>query len=250
MHLIILFALTVIISGTGTATVLAEEKGARLHGTVETRAHAEVLAKWQGNSETTSKGKSDYSSQYVYNVESSGEGAGPNDAVAMNYSDIGDIFVILKNNAWHGGAVHKVELNSYGLDTEALAVASGDIIRLHNKTARSYTPFIAGTGDDDIQEFPTMPPGTINDLKVEITGDLELGLDEDEEEFIVIAAGQGWKSQRVRSGGEFDFRDLQAGSYGLKFWYWRLGALDHALLLKAGEDVEVNEVLSVDRVIK
>ena len=167
-----------------------------------------------------------------------------------NYEEIKDIFVILANSAWKGGTVHEVELSPYGLNVEALALAQGDIIRLHNKTDNEYTPYLAGTGEDDIQDFPTMEPGSVSDLKVVLTGDLELGLDEDEEEMIRIAAGEGWRSRSAASRDAYEFSGLAAGDYMLRFWYWRLGTLDHSLKLQAGQGVEINEVLSVDRIIK
>ena len=95
-----------------------------------------------------------------------------------------------------------------------------------------------------------MEPGSVNDLTVTLTGDLELGVDEDEEEMIRIAAGKGWKSQRAGSGDAYEFTGLDAGDYELRFWYWRLGGLAHTLKLQAGQGVEINEVLSVDRIIK
>jgi len=244
------FALAALMSTSATGQVLAAEKGARLHGVVETRAHTQVLAKWYAGGKPPGKGKINYAALSGYGGGGSEGDANTSDVVAMNYTEITEIFVILSHPEWQGGAVHKVELSPYGLDAEALAVSRGDIIRLHNKTANAYTPYLAGTGDDEIQVFPAVKPGTSSDLKVRITGDLELGLDEDEEEIIVVAAGSGWKSQQISSGKQFDFRELSAGTYDLKFWYWRLGALDHVVSLKAGEDVEINEVLSVDRIIK
>ncbi|MBT3787628.1 MAG: hypothetical protein HN725_07160 [Alphaproteobacteria bacterium] len=254
MARIIQITTSVLIALTGISAPAAAQSSARVYGTVETRGHAEVLAKWSASSKVTSTKKIDYAAKSGYGGGSSGnnsEGdAGSSDNVAIDYGEIADIFVILSNRAWQGGTVHEVELSPYGLNVEVLAVARGDIIRLHNKTGNTYTPYLAGTGDDDIQDFDAMKPGSVNDLVVELTGDLELGLDEDEEEIIIIAAGEGWKSSRVASGGNYEFNNLAAGDYGLTFWYWRLGSLDRKLSLKPGQGAEINEVLSVDRIIK
>jgi hypothetical protein len=238
----------------GVCAVNADGTKARVFGTVETRAHAEVLAKWGAASKSKDGKKIDYAAAAGYGGGGGGapsaEDAGSDDEVAIDYGAIADIFVILKNESWGGGMVHEVELTSYGLNVEVLALSRGDIIRLHNKTENPYTPYLAGTGDDDIQDFPTIEPGSFEDLQVELTGDLELGLDEDEEEIIIIAAGKGWKSRRLTSGETFEFAGLGAGGYEITFWYWRLGSLEHKISLKTGQQLEVNEVLSVDRIIK
>ena len=234
----------------------AAENNARIYGTVETRAHAEVLAKWNAASKSSAPKKIDYAAASGYGGSGSGSGnnsegdAGSSDGAAINYEELADIFVVLAHPTWQGGAVHEVELSPYGLSVGVLALAKGDIIRLHNKTGNPYTPYLAGAGEDDIQDFPTIEPGSVNDLVIELTGDLELGLDEDEEELVTIASGKGWKGQRVSSGERYEFEGLEAWNYGLTFWYWRLGSLDHAVALKAGQNIEINEVLSVDRIIK
>jgi hypothetical protein len=241
-----LAAVVLLTSGIGYAD--AAEK-ARIFGVVETRGHAEVLAKWAAVAKASKAKIPDYTSQGVIG-SSIDRSYNEGDEVAINYQDLGDIFVVLSHAPWQGGVVHEVELSTYGLNVEVLAVAKGDTIRLHNNTNNPYTPYLAGTGDDDIQDFPTIAPGSVNDLVVDLTGELELGLDEDDEETIIIAAGIGWKSHKVKSGDAYEFKDLEGGSYNLMFWYWRLGRLGHKLSLNPGEAVELNEVLSVDRIVK
>jgi hypothetical protein len=239
---------------TGISFSASAENNGRIYGTVETRGHAEVLAKWNAASKSVKPEKIDYAAKSGYGGGTGGGNysagdAGSSDAAAINYQELADIFVVLVHPTWQGGTVHEVELSPYGLDVGVLALAKGDIIRLHNKTDNSYTPYLAGEGDNDIQDFSPMEPGSVSDLVIELTGDLELGLDEDEEELITIVSGIGWKGQRVSSGEHYEFKGLEAGNYSLTFWYWRLGSLDHAVSLKAGQNVEINEVLSVDRII-
>jgi hypothetical protein len=247
--------LVVIAIFSGVSFSASAENNARIFGTVETRGHAEVLAKWNAASKSVKPEKIDYAAASGYGGSSSSgntsEGdAGSSDGAAINYQELADIFVVLVHPTWQGGAVHEVELSPYGLNVGVLALAKGDIIRLHNKTDNPYTPYLAGEGEDDIQDFAPVEPGSVEDLIIELTGDLELGLDEDEEELIAIVSGKGWKSQRVSSGEQYEFKKLEAGNYSLTFWYWRLGNLDHAVSLKAGQNVQINEVLSVDRIIK
>jgi len=239
----------------GVSFSASAENNARIFGTVETRGHAEVLAKWNAASKSVKPKKIDYAAKSGYGGGTGGgdysaSDAGSSQGGTINYQELADIFVVLVHPTWQGGTVHEVELSPYGLNVGVLALAKGDIIRLHNKTDNPYTPYLAGEGDDDIQDFPPMEPGSVNDLVIDLIGDLELGLDEDEEELITIVSGEGWKSQRVSSGEQYEFKSLESGSYGLTFWYWRLGSLDHEVSLKGGQNVEINETLSVDRIIK
>jgi len=229
--------LLVLTSLTAPAAFADSDTGA-IYGLVTTKGHKEVLAKWQ--SQSTEKSDDD---RYGYGNDG---GLPPG---AINYSNLTGIYVILTDPAYKGGRFHEARIDGDGFWPAALAVAVGDKIRVNNETDQDLTVYLAGDGEDDIQEFPLIEAGRSETLVVKLVGSLEIGIDEIEDEVLPVAAGPGWRTKRLSSGDEYEFENLAPGSYDLRFWFWRLGSITRQVTVGADQRVKADEVLSVDRII-
>jgi hypothetical protein len=227
-----------ILAGPFAVTVAAEDTGT-IYGHVKTKGHKEVLAKWL----SLSIEKDEPAAESYGNSGGLPEGA-------IDYSNLSGIYVILTDTGYKGGRYHEVRVDSDGFWPAALAVAVGDKIRVENKTSNDITVYLAGDGDDDIQEFPVIEEGRSETIVVKLTGDLELGVDELEDEIMSVASGAGWRTKRLSSGDDYEFEDLKAGPYDVVFWFWRLGSIVRQVTLNPGQRLKVDEILSVDRIIK
>jgi len=228
----------VFLAGPFAVNVAAQDTGT-IYGHVKTKGHKEVLAKWL--------------SQSIENDEPAGESYGNKNGLpdgAIDYGNLSGIYVILTDKGYKGGRYHEARVDSDGFWPAALAVSVGDKIRVENKTSNDITVYLAGDGDDDIQEFPVIEEGRSETIVVKLTGELELGVDEMEDEIMSVASGTGWRTQRLSSGDDYEFEDLKAGAYDVVFWFWRLGSIVRQVTLNSGQRLKVNEILSVDRIIK
>lgn len=224
--------------GLTLSGALADGDDGAIYGLVKAKGHKDVLAKWQAHATEKSDDRFGYGND------------GELPAGAINYSNLSSIYVILEDPAYKGGRYHNVRLDSGGFWPGALALALGDKIRVENETDDDLTVYLAGDGDDDIQEFPVIEAGRSETIVVELSGQLELGIDELEDETMSVAAGPGWRTQRLSSGDDYEFEDLKPGNYLLLFWYWRLGSIERRVSLGAGQRLKVDEILSVDRIVK
>jgi len=209
-----------------------------VYGTVKAMGHKDVLAKW--SAQTTEK-------------TSDSQGYGTDDnlpAGAIDYSNLSGIYAILDDSNYKGGRFHEVRIEADGSWPSALAVAVGDKLRVNNETDNDITVYLAGDGDDDIQELPVIEAGRSETLVVELTGQLELGVDELEDVSVPVVSGRGWRTQRLSSGDDYEFEDIKPGNYSLVFWFWRLGSITQSVTVGPGKRVKMDQILSVDRIVK
>jgi len=238
MRFVIAILAFVMLNGSFAVPVVAQDTGT-IYGRVSTKGHKEVLAKWL--------------SQSIENDEPAAESYGSKNGLpdgAIDYSNLSGIFVILTDTGYKGGRFHEARVDSDGFWPAALAVSVGDKIRVENKTSNDITVYLAGDGDDDIQEFPVIEEGRSETIVVKLTGDLELGVDELDDEIMSVASGAGWRTKRLSSGDDYEFEDLKAGPYDVVFWFWRLGSIVRKVTLNSGQRLKVDEILSVDRIVK
>ncbi len=226
-----------VIAGMSASQSFAAEDGA-IYGTVKAMGHKDVLAKW--SAQTTEKSN-----------DSLGYGDASNlPAGAIDYSNLSGIYAILDDPNYKGGRFHEVRIEPDGSWPSALAVAVGDKLHVNNETENDITVYLAGDGDDDIQELPVIEAGRSETLVVELSGQLELGVDEIESVSVPVVSGRGWRTQRLSSGDDYEFDDIKPGDYSLVFWFWRLGSITQKVTVGAGKRIKMDQILSVDRIVK
>jgi hypothetical protein len=207
-----------------------------VYGTVTARAHKALLAKW----ERTEEGPYGAAQGMVVDLPDG----------AIDYGRLSGIHVGLIDAGYAGGTTHDVSISDVGARPDSLAVAVGDVIRVRNATAGSLTAFLAATEGEGFQELSTIAPGAAAQVRVEIEGLLELGVDENDRVAVPVMSRRGLRSVRVESGGNYVFNRLAPGAYRMTFWYWRLGSVERSVKLAAGTATRVDEVLSVDRTVR
>ncbi len=228
----------------GLNAARADESLGTIHGKIKAKGHKEVLAKWARERD---RFQDDDAPDSKYDSPPKGSTLPPG---VINYANISSMYVIIEDATYKGGKFHNLVITRNGIVPKALAVAVNDVIRVRNELPEYLNVYIAGDGDDDIIEFPELSEDASETVKVTLSGNLELGVDEDEDLIVPIVSAPGLRTQRVSSGSEYEFEDLNPGQYKVRFWYWRLGSLTHNVDLKPGARVKLDETLSVDRVFK
>ncbi|MBL6947191.1 MAG: hypothetical protein ISR51_00805 [Rhodospirillales bacterium] len=220
----------------------ADGKGS-IYGKVTARPHKDYIKK------ATKKKPG-----MVYQEGAESYGASADGKVAYNDTmvnyDFVAVYAILLDPAWKPGKVHEVEATAdEELQPRSIAVAKGDVIHIENATSKPLTFFLADINSDAIQELPVLASGDNADMVVELTGDLELAAEEDDRLIAAVLSRKNLRSQRVRSGSSYAFRNINPGDYEVMFWFWRLGHLIENVTVVADEHSQVNGVLSVDTVV-
>ncbi len=228
----------------GPTGVQADDGLGTIYGKIKAKGHKEVLAKWASEKDHD---RSDDTPGGAYDKIKGGSKLPPG---AIDYANLSSMYVIIEDPTYKGGKYHNLVITRNGIVPKALAVSVNDVIRVRNELPEYLNVYIAGDGDNDIIEFPEMSEDASETVKVTISGDLELGVEEDEDLMVPIVSAPGLRTRRVSSGSEYEFEDLRPGKYTVRFWYWRLGSLTHDVDLKAGTRVKLDETLSVDRVFK
>ncbi len=210
----------------------ADGKGT-VYGEVTARPHKDYVKKAQEMAKNAGPGEVD---QYGNPIPT--DGKLNFDEKMVNYN-LAKVFAILVNPAAKPDEEeHEVEVEEdEGMTPRALAVAKGDVIEIENDSGKPLTFFLADTNSDAIQELPVIPAGDSAEIKVELVGDLVLTTDEDERFTTAVLSREGLRSQKVRSGSLYTFRDLDPGQYELLFWYWRLGYLKKTITIEADKNL-------------
>lgn len=146
---------------------------------------------------------------------------------------------------------HQLTATAEGMSLKSIALAVGDILQLHNNTHSSQNFFVAeiSTTGEKIQAFPPLAAGATANYKIELEGDLELLSENNEALKTVILSKKNMLTKRVSSGDNYQFDNLNPGSYQLIFWYWRLGKIKQTIQIQAEENIRVDKTLTVDAVI-
>jgi hypothetical protein len=211
-------------------------KGA-ISGTIETRAHSDMIAKTK---KAADDDEEDYSAsgKIVYS-----------DAM-VNYDKLDDIYVGLIGSGSDTKSVVDVIVTEDGFEPRAVAISTGDRIRIFNATPNSLTFYAADLNSDDVEEFAPMAAGARGEITVSLEGLLEIAADERDDLIATVLSQRGMRVRRVTSGETYLFNNLTPGDYRMVFWYWRLGMLERSTSVKASKVTEVNEYLSVDRMFR
>ena len=212
-------------------------KGA-VAGKIETRAHSDMIKKAQDTADNsveeyrTSGGKIVYSDDMV------------------NYNKLDDIYVGLIDSSSEAKSVVEIIVTERGFEPRAVAISTGDRIRIVNATANSLTFYAANLNSDDVEEFAPLAAGASGEITISLEGLLEIAADERDDLIASVLSRRDMQVRRVTSGANYLFNNLTPGDYRMMFWYWRLGMLERQVSVKAGEVTEVNEYLSVDRMFR
>jgi hypothetical protein len=206
-------------------------------GKIETRAHKEMIKKAKsdegfGGYGPTPDGKIKYSDKMV------------------NYDKLDDIYVGLISPGASPNSATVVTATEDGLIPRAIAIGTGNRIRITNATSTPLTFYVVDPNSDAIEEISPLAPGASGEIPVPMEGLLEIAADERDDMVTAVLSRRGMQVRRVASGKYYSFADLPPGDYRLVFWYWRLGMLERRVLIEADKVAEVNEYLSVDHLYK
>ncbi|MZH02515.1 MAG: hypothetical protein F3745_03705 [Nitrospinae bacterium] len=207
-------------------------KGA-VYGTITAESHKDIIAK------ASKSGGGIYGDdgKVVFNEK------------MVNYDKLKELFVCLLDPSFSGGNDHLLIANNKRMSQKSLALAKGDRLSVQNNSSQTLTFFIAG-GDDDIQVFSPVKPGQRSVITVQMVGDLELGSDENESLTTTLLSRRGLVGQQHSSGDKYSFEKLNPGQYKILFWFWRLGFIEKTIFIKAGENIRINQTLSVDKIMQ
>lgn len=211
-------------------------KGAIL-GTIETRAHIDMIKKAKKEAENDGR---DYSvnGKIIYSNE------------MVNYDKLDDIYVGLINSGLDTKSVVDIIVTEDGFEPPSLAINTGDRIRFVNATSNSLTFYAANLNSDGVEEFAPLAADARREITVSLEGLLEIAADERDDLILTVLSRRSMRVRQVTSRETYLFNNLAPGDYRMVFWYWRLGMLEQPITVKAGEVTEVNEYLSVDRMFK
>ncbi|MBT3923659.1 MAG: hypothetical protein HOF21_13900 [Nitrospina sp.] len=215
-----------------SAPEITPGKGA-IYGTISAESHKAILAKAskKKNGIYGSVGGLIFTNQMV------------------NYPKLKELFVCLLDPSSKGGNEHLLIATNDNMSLSSLAVGTGDRLTIQNDSSETLTFFLAGK-EEDIQVYSPVKPGERSSLVLELEGDLELGSDENESLQTILLSRRGLIGQQHSSGDQYVFENLHPGQYKFLFWYWRLGLVEKNLIIKAGENIELNQVLSVDKILE
>ena len=210
-------------------------KGA-VYGTITAESHKDVIAKAKGGGDIYGgiygdNGKVVFTEQMV------------------NYEKLKELFVCVLDPSFSGGNDHLLIANNEKMSHRSMAIAKDDRLWVQNNSSRTLTFFIAG-GDDEIQVYSPIKPGERSVIIVQQEGELELGSDENESLMTTLLSRRGLVGQQHSSGDKYSVENLNPGQYKILFWFWRLGFVEKTIFIKAGENIELNQILSVDRILQ
>jgi hypothetical protein len=219
------------LNACSSAPEIVPGKGA-IYGTISAESHKDVIAK-------ASKGDGGIYGNNGQVVFKKG---------MMNYQKLKELYVCLINPSFKTGKDHLLIADNDRMSHRSLAIGRGDRLWVQNNSSKTLTFFLAGQ-DDSIQVYSPVNPGGRSVIEVEQEGSLELGSDENEALITTLFSRAGLISQMHSSGDEYLFEDLDPGQYKILFWFWRLGFIEKNIIIKAGENIKLNQVLSVDKIM-
>ncbi len=220
-----------ILSACASGPAVVPGKGA-VYGAISADSHKDIIAKAEKNADGLylEKGEVVFTQQMI------------------NYHQLKELYVCLLDPSFSGGNDHLLIADNDNMSQRSLAIARGDKLWVQNNTSKTLTFYLAGQGDD-IQVYSPIKPGERSVITVEQEGNLELGSDENEKLVTSLISRANLKSQKHSSGEQYSFENLEPGSYKIIFWFWRLGYIEKNIIIKAGENIELNQVLSVDKIM-
>jgi hypothetical protein len=221
----------VFLNACSSAPEVIPGKGA-LYGTISAESHKDIIAKASKEDD----GIYGNNGQVVFK-----EGM-------VNYNQLKELYVCLINPYFEKVNDHLLIADNDRMSHRSLAIAMGDRLWVQNNSSKTLTFFLAGQGDS-IQVYSPVSPGERSVIEVNQEGILELGSDEDEGLITTLFSRAGLISQMYSSGDEYLFKSLDPGQYKILFWFWRLGFIEKNIIIKAGENIKLNQVLSVDKIM-
>ncbi len=241
----------VLLAGCATIKPPAEGKG-NVFGTVIARPHKDYIKMARARGEFDLDYGRFADDQIVYDLD---YGWFPDSKIMyddsqVNYDALDEIYVILVDPAGTAGRTHELAARKDGFYPKSLAVAKGDTIKVRNETVGPLTLYITEADTKNFWDFPVIAPGASGDLKIDMTGLLDLGADEDDSLTAAILSRQGLSARKVKSGATYEFRDMSPGTYDMMFWYWRLGTLNKTVKVEPGKSVRLDGTLSVDTIVR
>ncbi len=230
--LLVLILIHYIFTSCASLPEIVPGKGA-VYGTITASSHKDIIAKAtkKGDGRYANNGKVVFTDQMV------------------NYQNLKEIFVCLLDPSFRGGNDQLLIAKDENMSHRSLAIAKGDKLWVQNDSSKTLTFFLAGKGDD-IQVYEPIKSGERSEITVALEGDLELGSDENEALVTTLFSRDGLIGQQHSSGDTFTFENLNPGPYTILFWFWRLGFVEKSILIKGGENIELNQVLSVDKILE
>jgi hypothetical protein len=221
----------IFLSACSSAPEIVPGKGA-LYGTISAKSHKDIIA----------KASKDDGSVYSNNGQIVFEKG------MVNYNQLKELYVCLIDRSYNGGKDHLLIADDDKMSHRSLAIAKGDRLWVQNNSSKTLTFFLAGQ-DDSIQVYSSVNPGKRSVIEVEQEGVLELGSDENETLITTLISRTGLISQMHSSGDEYLFENLDPGQYKILFWFWRLGFIEKNITIRTGENIKLNQVLSVDKIM-
>lgn len=219
------------LNACSSAPAIVAGKGA-VYGTVTAESHKDIIAK-AAKGDTGIYGND---GQIIF------------EKGMVNYQELKELYVCLINSSFKPGKDHLLVADNNKMSLRSLAVAKGDRLWVQNNSSRTLTFFLAGQ-DDSIQVYSPVNPGERSVIEVKQEGNLELGSDENEALVTTLFSQAGLISQVHTSGDNYLFEKLEPGPYKILFWYWRLGFIEKNIIIKDGENIKLNQVLSVDKIM-
>jgi hypothetical protein len=221
----------IFLSACSSAPEIVPGKGA-LYGTISAESHKDIIAK----ASKEDVGIYGNNGQIVF------------EKGMVNYNQLKELHVCLINSSFKSGKDHLLIADNDRMSHRSLAIAKGDKLWVQNNSSKTLTFFLAGQ-DDSIQVYSPVNPGERSVIEVEQEGALELGSDENEALITSLISRTGLINQIHSSGDEYIFKNLDPGQYKILFWFWRLGFIEKNIIIKAGENIKLNQVLSVDKIM-
>jgi len=228
---LITILILIFLSACSSTPEIVPGKGA-IYGTVSAESHKDIIAKAAQGGEDGYGNKG----EVVFGIG------------MVNYQQLKELYVCLINPSLKNGKDHLLIADNDKMSHRSLAIAKGDRLWVQNNSSKTLTFFLAGQ-DDSIQVYSPVNPGERSVIEVEQEGSLELGSDENEALITTLFSRAGLTSQIHSSGEEYLFKNLDPGQYKILFWFWRLGFIEKNIIIKAGENIKLNQILSVDKIM-
>ena len=222
----------IFLSACSSAPEVVPGKGA-IYGTISAESHKDIIAKASSKEDGGIYGNN---GQVVF------------EKGMVNYHQLKELYVCLISSSSKGGKDHLLIADNDRMSHRSLAIARGDKLWVQNNSSKTLTFFLAGQ-DDSIQVYSPVKPGERSVIEVEQEGSLELGSDENEALITTLFSRAGLISQIHSSGEEYLFKGLDPVQYEILFWFWRLGFIEKNITIKAGENIKLNQILSVDKIM-
>lgn len=236
MKTTVLLITVAVLTGCVSAPQVEKGKGS-IFGRVDARPHKEFLTKIEN----------DPRSQYRKNQGKEGIEFAPD---MVNYDQLDEVYVGLIAPNRTERATHSITVSTGGSSRRSVMLAPGDQIAIKNNSTKILNFYLVDIGSDDFEEFAPVAPDQTSNFPINMEGQLELGADENDSLIVSILSVKNLVSQRTRSGGSYAFTGITAGNYQVLFWFWRLGRLEHSVVVKAGVNQRLDETLAVDRIAR